>query len=194
MKLFSTMLMGALALSTAAFARPAPDFTLMDTNGEPVSLSDYNDKIVVLEWTNRGCPFVNKFYEAGDMAKVKQRVAGDDLVWLTINSSAEGKQGHVNMEEALKLFETDYVGSTAYLIDADGTVGKAYGAKTTPHMFVVKDGKIAYEGAIDSIPSYKTSDIEKADNYVEMAVEALRSGEAVAQANTTPYGCGVKYE
>jgi len=193
MKLFSTVLMGALALSTAALARPAPDFTLMDTTGTPVSLSDFSDKIVVLEWTNRQCPFVRKFYDEGHMVDIKKAIAGDDLVWLSINSGAEGKQGHVDMEGALKLFESDYKGSTAYLRDTDGKVGKLYGAKTTPHMFVIKSGEIVYEGAIDSIPSYRSSDIDKAENYVKSAVNALRSGTAVATATSTPYGCGVKY-
>ncbi|MDE0723892.1 MAG: redoxin domain-containing protein [Alphaproteobacteria bacterium] len=193
MKLFSTLLMGTLAVSTAAFARPASDFTLMDANGTPVSLSDFSDKIVVLEWTNRHCPFVRKFYDEGHMAKVKQNIAGDDLVWITINSSAEGKQGHVNMEEALKLFESDYTGSTAYLRDPDGKIGKLYGAQTTPHMFVIQSGEIVYEGAIDSIPSYRSSDIEKAENYVASAVKALRAGTSIATATSKPYGCGVKY-
>ena len=136
---------------------------------------------------------MRKFYDEGHMVDIKKAIAGDDLVWLSINSSAEGKQGHVDMEGALKLFESDYKGSTAYLRDADGKVGKLYGAQTTPHMFVVKSGEIVYEGAIDSIPSYRSRDIENAENYVHSAVKELREGKAITLAGSNPYGCSVKY-
>lgn len=187
----------ALSLGTAAAIEPgddAPAFTLPDTAGEQVSLADYAGKIVVLEWFNFGCPFVRKHYDSGNMPALQKKYTGKDVVWLSINSSAEGKQGYLPGPELAKASEKHGNAATAILIDADGKVGKAYGARTTPHMVVIdKKGKIAYMGGIDDKPTTDKADIEKATNYVADAVDALLAGEAVEVKKAKPYGCGVKY-
>lgn len=174
----------------------APDFTLMNQEGKKVSLSDFKNKIVVLEWFNHGCPYVKKHYGAGNMQATQGAFAQNDLVvWLSINSSAEGKQGHLAdaKEAKAKLAE---VKSKAdhMLLDHDGKVGQAYGAKTTPHMYIVDfDGKLAYVGAIDSVASADPADIKGATNYATSAVSKLLLKEKPNPAKTRPYGCGVKY-
>lgn len=180
------------AVETGAMA---PDFTAVDTHGDEHSLSDFKGKYVVLEWANYECPFVKKHYDHGNMQAVQKELAGEDLVWLTIYSSADGKQGSYTAEEAnAKMAERDVM-VTAALFDRSGEIGKEYGAKTTPHMFVIdKEGKVAYQGAIDDQPTPAASSLEGAENYVIDAVAALRAGEAVEVTDTQPYGCGVKYE
>lgn len=173
---------------------PAPDFTAVDTNGVEHSLSDFKGKNVVLEWSNHECPFVVKHYEPGNMQKVQKMATDNGAVWITIVSSAEGKQGAVDAAEANKIMEEVGANSTARILDSSGEIGKLYGAKTTPHMFVIdKEGKIAYMGAIDSDSSFKQSSIDGATNYVTAALESLKAGEAVEVTSTKPYGCSVKY-
>ncbi len=185
----------ALAISNAAeIGKPAPAFTAKDTKGQEHSLADFKDKVVVLEWVNFDCPFVKKHYSSKNMQKLQADYTGKDVVWLTVNSSAEGKQGYL---EASKLGEkTTAEGSkaTAVILDTDGAIGKAYAAKVTPHMMIIaKDGTLAYSGAIDSKPSTDAADIESADPIFANALDAVIDGKEVANAKNEPYGCGVKY-
>lgn len=188
--LFTSFALNA-AVETGAMA---PDFTLTDTNGTEHSLSDFKGKYVVLEWTNHGCPFVKKHYKEGHMQALQEMLTAKGVVWLKINSSAPGKQGYVTAEEGNKLISDKKVKATALLLDTDGNVGRAYDARVTPHMYVIApDGKLIYQGAIDSIQSTKADDIEKADNYVKAAYMAHKKGKKVENHTTKPYGCGVKY-
>jgi peroxiredoxin len=172
----------------------APDFTLQSAQGSEVSLKSFSGKTVVLEWFNPGCPFVKKFYTNGDMQRFQRESVAKGVVWLTINSSAEGKQGHLTSAEALEVITELGVASTALLLDPSGTVGKLYGARTTPHMFVINpQGKLAYAGAIDSVASTRSSDIASATNYVVNAIDAINAGRTPAPSDTESYGCGVKY-
>jgi peroxiredoxin len=185
-------------LSTTAFAaevgKPAPEFTLVDSKGQEHSLSDFRGKTVILEWHNRDCPFVKKFYGAGEMQRLQAMYNSGDYVWLTINSSKPGKQGHLSAEEANELIADKKFAATAFLLDESGDVGRAYAAKTTPHMYIIDtEGTLRYAGAIDSIPSAKADDIGKAENYVVSALEQLKAGQEVAKTVTKPYGCSVKY-
>ena len=176
--------------------KPAPDFTLIDSKGKEHTLSEYQGKYVVLEWINFGCPFVQKHYNSGHMQKLQALYTDKDVVWLTICSSAEGKQGYMGSNDEIneKLAEVGQK-STAYLIDESGVVGKMYDAKTTPHMFVInKEGILVYDGAIDDTPSTKLADIETADNYVIAVVDKLLAGKKVEAQRTKPYGCSVKYK
>jgi hypothetical protein len=188
---------GVLALASAHAAeigKPAPEFKLKNVKGEEVALASFKGKVVVLEWNNFECPFVKKHYGSGNMQKLQETYTGKGVVWLTINSSAAGKQGHLEAATAAEKVAQQGVKSTAYLLDGDGTAGKAYGAKVTPHMFVIgKDGVLVYDGAIDSIKSPKPEDIDKAENHVVKAVDAALEGKPVETAKTEPYGCGVKY-
>lgn len=173
---------------------PAPDFTGIDTKGQEHKLSDFKGKNVVLEWSNHECPFVVKHYGSGNMQKLQKEATENDVIWLTIVSSAEGKQGHTSGTEAEKIMENAGTASTARILDPSGEIGKLYGAKTTPHMFIVdKEGILAYAGAIDSDSSFKQEAIEGATNYVQAALSSLEAGKAIEVASTKPYGCSVKY-
>jgi len=174
--------------------KPAPNFTLTDSKGEVHSLKDYRGKYVVLEWINYDCPFVKKHYNSGNMQALQKKYTAKDVVWLAINSSAKGKQGNFSTEEIMKRSAEHGAAFSAYLMDADGMVGKWYGAKTTPHMFIINpEGKIEYAGAIDDIKSTRVADVDKATNYIAAALDALLSGEEVTTPLTKPYGCSVKY-
>jgi len=194
------MLAAALTLLAApAFAKPvvgqaAPDFSVTDASGKTQSLSAYKGKTVVLEWNNPECPFVRKHYGAGNMQKQQVEAASEGVVWLTVNSGAAGKQGHLDASEA-KAYVAKVGGKeSAYLLDADGKVGHAYDAKTTPHMYVIdKDGTLRYMGGIDSIASTDVDDIPKATQYVRQALSELASGKTVSVTTSEPYGCSVKY-
>jgi peroxiredoxin len=172
----------------------APDFSLTDTNGQKVSLRDFKGKTVVLEWFNYECPFVIKHYGSGNMQKLQKEYTDKGVVWLSINSSAKGKQGNYSSEEMNRLAKERQVASTAILLDENGQVGQSYGAKTTPHMFIIdKDGNVVYQGAIDDKPSVDPSDIPAARNYVKDALDSILAGQPVADASTKSYGCSVKY-
>jgi len=179
----------------AVVGKAAPDFTLKDLDGNDVTLSGFKGKKVVLEWTNHECPFVLKHYDSGNMQKLqKEQTAAGDVVWLTIRSSAEGKQGFVTAAQAKDIIKERGAAQTAELLDSAGAVGHLYGARTTPHMYVIDEtGVLAYEGAIDDNSSHRPETIEGATNYVVEALTALRNGKAVETAETQPYGCGVKY-
>jgi hypothetical protein len=183
------------AHAAATLDQPAPAFTVQGADGKPVSLSAYRGKTVVLEWTNHECPFVRKHYDgSGNIPKLQKEATASGVVWLQVISSHPGSQGHVSGAEALKLNQQRGSAPSAVLLDADGKVGKAYGAQTTPHLYVVNaDGKLVYKGGIDSIPSSRIDDIAKADNYVKLALADVAAGRKVAQASTRPYGCSIKY-
>ena len=192
----------ASLISTALFAADsppvgsaAPDFSVTDSKGKTQSVSQYKGKTVVLEWFNPECPFVKKHYGSGNMQKLQEEFTGKDVVWLTIDSSAPGKQGHLTAEEANQIITKLKMKSTALVLDADGKTGQTYGAKNTPHMFVINpEGKIVYEGAIDSRNSTNAADIPSATNYVKVALEESLAGKSVSNAITQPYGCSVKYK
>jgi peroxiredoxin len=181
------------AAATPEVGKPAPAFTVTDSNGKTHSLSDFAGKTVVLEWTNPECPFVKKHY-GGNMQGQQKDATGQDVVWLTINSGKPGKQGHMDGKGANAYLVASNASPSAYLIDADSKTGTAYGAKTTPHMYVI-DGKgtLQYMGAIDSVPSADVGDIADATQYVTQALTELKSGQPVSVASTQPYGCSVKY-
>lgn len=174
--------------------QPAPAFTATDSNGGKVSLADYKGKTVVLEWSNNECPFVRKHYESNNMQGLQKQATQDGVVWLTVLSSAPGKQGHVDGAAANKLSAERGASPTAVLMDPSGDIGRLYQAKTTPHMFVINaEGVLVYVGAIDSKASTDKADIAQSTNYVMAALTALKDGKPVEPAVTTAYGCGVKY-
>lgn len=173
----------------------APDFTLTDSTGAERSLSDFTGSFVVLEWFNNDCPFVRKHYGSGNMQRLQATYTGQGVAWLTIASSAPGKQGHiVSPDAAADLIRARQAQQTALLLDPDGTVGKRYGAKTTPHLFIINPaGILLYAGAIDDTPSADPADIPGATNYVQQALDEAMAGTPVSVARTQSYGCSVKY-
>lgn len=172
----------------------APDFTLTDSYGKTHSLSEFKGKTVILEWTNHECPFVKKHYDSNNMQQLQKKYTEKDVVWLSIISSGEGKQGFVSADQANKLTETRKANPSFVLFDNDGKVGKSYGAKTTPHMYIINaEGKLIYKGGIDSIQSADQADIAKAVNYVDKAMTEHLSGKPVSETTTLPYGCSIKY-
>lgn len=194
-----TLLAAALTFAAPVLAKPvigqpAPDFQVTDAAGKTQSLSAYKGKTVVLEWNNPECPFVRKHYGAKNMQGQQSEAAGDGVVWLTVNSAAAGKQGQMDAAAATAYVAKSGGKEAAYLLDADGKVGHAYDAKTTPHMFVIdKDGVLRYMGGIDSIASTDVDDIPKATQYVRQALTELAAGKAVSVSTSEPYGCSVKY-
>jgi len=197
--LLITLLTTVIATASFAAESPrvgaaAPSFSVADTKGKTHSLADYKGKWVVLEWFNPECPFVKKHYGSGNMQKLQQAYAGKGVVWLSVDSSAAGKEGHLTPETAGKTIADWKMTSTTLLLDAEGKAGQAYGAKNTPHMFVIDpDGKIVYEGAIDSKATANPADIAGATNYVKTALDEAMAGKPVTNPNTKPYGCSVKY-
>lgn len=180
--------------NAAEIGKPAPEFAAKDITGKEQSIAQYKGKIVVLEWTNPECPFVKKHYETKNMQELQEYAASKDVQWLTVNSSAPGKQG--NLDAAAAAAQVKEVGNngSAYIIDADGKIGKAYGAKATPHLYVIDaEGKLAYQGAIDDKPTHEKEDVKTAKNYIRAAIDSLLAGKPVETADTKAYGCGVKY-
>jgi hypothetical protein len=198
-KLFLTLVTALVVAGTAhaqpVIGQPAPELTATDTKGVSHSLSDFRGKTVVLEWTNHDCPYVKKHYDTGNMQALQRGATAEGVVWLTIISSAPGKQGYVTAEEADALTAERDAAPTAVLFDPEGTAGKAYGARTTPHMFVIDpEGTLVYMGGIDDRPTASKEDVEGARNYVREALTALRSGQDVPQSTSRPYGCSIKYK
>jgi peroxiredoxin len=192
--LSAPFVLAAPAVANAVVGQPAPAFTATDSNGRSVSLADFKGKPVVLEWTNPDCPFVQKYYSGGDMQKLQADARKQGAVWLTVNSGAPGKQGHLDGKAANAKMRSQGFQSTAYLLDADGAIGRAYGARTTPHMFVIApDGTLAYAGGIDSIASANPADIAKAEPLARLAITQVAAGKPVATPTSRPYGCSVKY-
>lgn len=199
MKYFLTAAAASLAAISIAFAAPivgklAPQFTATDSNGKSHSLADFKGKTVVLEWTNDGCPYVKKHYGSGNMQNLQHEVKAAGGVWLSIISSAPGKQGYVQGAAANELTTSRNAAPTAVLLDPAGAIGRAYEAQTTPHMFVIDPtGTLRYMGAIDDQPSTDVTTIATARNYVREAFKAVSTGGKVAETATDPYGCSVKY-
>ncbi len=189
-----TFTMAAPANAALDIGKPAPAFTATDTNGTTHNLSDFKGKIVVLEWTNPECPYVVKHYKSKNMQALQAKYTAQDVVWISINSSAAGKQGNQTNEQANAYMTEVGAASTARIADADGTIGKLYHAKTTPHMFIIdKDGNLAYQGAIDDNNSADSADAATAKNYVAAALDSMIAGKPMEMAQTNPYGCSVKY-
>ncbi|HXJ35179.1 MAG TPA: thioredoxin family protein [Candidatus Eisenbacteria bacterium] len=182
------------ATEVARVGEPAPDFAVVDTKGATRHLSDFKGKVVVLEWHNQGCPFVKKHYGSGNMQRLQKEITAQGGVWLTVISSAPGKQGFVTPAEEDAYLAAENAVPTAVLLDGDGKVGRLYGAKTTPHMYLVDaKGVLVYAGAIDDRPSADASDVDGAKNYVLAAYQETTAGKPVTVATTAPYGCSVKY-
>jgi peroxiredoxin len=192
--LASLLATAALAADSPPVGSAAPDFSATDSKGKTHSLSEYKGKYVVLEWFNPECPFVKKHYGGGNMQKLQADATGKGVVWLSVDSSAPGTEGNLTPDQAEKKLNEWKAKQTALLLDQDGKVGRAYGAKNTPHMFVINpEGKIVYEGAIDSKPTPNPADIPASTNYVKVALDESLAGKSVTTAQTKPYGCSVKY-
>jgi alkyl hydroperoxide reductase subunit AhpC len=185
-------------LSCAAFAsaivgQPAPAFTAADLGGRPVSLADYKGRTVVLEWHNFGCPFVQKHYRSGNMQALQKKYEAD-VVWLAVNSTDKSSSDYTEPARLAAQLQGFGAAPARYMMDDPGTVGMAYGAKTTPHMYIIDPaGKVVYNGAIDDKRSTNLDDVKTAKNYVAAALDELKAGKPVTIASTTPYGCSVKY-
>lgn len=184
----------ALSIPGLALAKPAPAFSAKDVDGKTRTLAEFKGKVVVLEWVNEGCPYVKKHY-SGNMQGLQASATRDGVVWVTVCSSAAGQQGHWADGAAAKgWIKANNWSGTALLLDPDGKVGKAYGAKTTPHMYVVdKTGALVYQGGIDDVPTNKVEDIKRAKNLVAAALADVHAGRPVATPFSQPYGCSVKY-
>ena len=202
--IFAALCLGALlsftvsaqntSKTSASIGQPAPDFTLQGGDGKQHSLADYKGKFVVLEWTNPQCPFVHKFYDSGTMQKLQKAETAKGVVWLRINSSAAGHEGYQTVSD-LASYEKDHnVAASESLLDPTGAIGHTYGARTTPHMFVINPkGILIYAGGIDNQPSTDASDIPSATNYVTTALDEAMAGKPVTTPTAPPYGCSVKY-
>ena len=183
-----------IAQAAAQIGRPAPDFTATDSNGKAVRLADLHGKVVVLEWTNDGCPFVGKWYRSGAMQQLQRDATGAGAVWLSVISSAPGEQGYADGPRANALTQSRYAAPTHVLLDPNGTLGHLYGAETTPHIFVITPaGMLAYMGGADSIASTRIEDLARAEPYAREAIYAVLKNQPVQHAITRPYGCTVKY-
>lgn len=193
------LLLVVCALAILSLAAPragdqAPAFTATDSNGKTHNLSDFNGKFVILEWTNSGCPFTRKHYGSGNMQKLQKEWTSKGVVWLTVLSSAPGKEGYKTASEENAYVKQVNASPTAVLMDPSGDLGHLYGAKATPHMFVIDpSGKLVYAGAIDDKPSTNSGDIPKSKNYLNVALTEAMAGKPVTTASTQPYGCSVKY-
>lgn len=200
MKMIALATAAALALSTPAFAKIATgssvaDMTVVDSNGTPHNLSDFAGKRVVLEWTNEGCPYVKKHYTTDNMQDLQRDATADGAVWLSVISSAPGKQGHKDNVEVVSWTAKHDVAATAVIFDEEGVMGQAFAARTTPHMYIIDaDQTLVYQGAIDDNSSSNPATIDGARNHVRMALADLDAGNPVAVSDTQPYGCSVKYK
>ena len=199
MKLLAYATAATLAFAAPAFAKIATgssvaDMTVVDSNGVTHNLSDFEGKRVVLEWTNEGCPYVKKHYKTDNMQDLQRDAAATDTVWLSVISSAPGKQGHKTGDEVASWKTKHDVASAAVIIDEAGDMGQAFSARTTPHMYIIDENQtLVYQGAIDDNSSANPATVEGATNYVRQAMAELDAGEAVSVSDTQPYGCSVKY-
>ena len=186
-----------LLAATAYALRPgdaAPDFHGSDSNGNSQTLAQYRGKFVVLEWANQGCPYEQKHYKSGNMERLQREWTSKGVVWLSVISSAPGEQGYVTPPEENDYLRTMHAAPTAAVLDPSGAIGRLYGAKTTPHMFVIDpQGKLVYEGALDDQPTPNPASLKIAHNYVSEALEDAMAGKPVPTPVTRPYGCNVKY-
>jgi peroxiredoxin len=182
------------ANAQARVGNPAPAFSLTDSNGRNVSLADYKGKTVVLEWTNHECPYVGKHYRGNNMQALQKKWTGQGVVWLSVISSAPGQDGHVSPQQANKLTADRGAAPSAVLFDPTGKTGRDYGARTTPHMYVINsDGALVYAGGIDDQPSARLEDLKIAKNFVDAALSELAQGKPVSVSSSRAYGCSVKY-
>ncbi len=181
-------------LAAPVVGKAAPQFSLPDSNGITHNLADYQGKTVILEWTNHDCPYVRKHYTSNNMQDLQKDMTDEGVVWLSVISSRPGSQGYVKPKKANELTASRDAYPTAVLLDPAGDVGRAYDARTTPHMYIINpEGTLVYMGAIDDKPSARVSSLEGANNYVRAAMADLQAGKAVQVAQSTPYGCSVKY-
>ncbi|MBN8432254.1 thioredoxin family protein [Microbulbifer salipaludis] len=189
------LILPSVSLAAAVPGAKAPDFSEVDAAGKTHSLEDYAGQWLVLEWFNKDCPYVKKHYGSGNMQALQKKYTDQDINWLTVISSAQGKQGYLEPAQAMTVAEGHNLSATApFLLDADGSMGRAYGAKTTPHMFIINpEGQVVYAGAIDDNDSANPAVIPKSSNYVAAALDASMAGEAIAVASSRAYGCSVKY-
>lgn len=189
----ASLAFAALAHANAVVGQPAPAFTLPAIDGKPASLADYRGKTVVLEWHNFGCPFVKKHYDAGNMQALQKKY-GSDVVWLTVNSTHSGSPDFMQPAAIAARLREQGAAPARYLLDEPGSVGRAYGARTTPHMYIVDArGTVVYNGAIDDKRSTDPADIRAAKNHVAAALGEMKAGKPVSVSSTTPYGCTVHY-
>lgn len=194
--LFATILVlsAGSALATATVGQPAPAFTAVDASGKTVSLADHKGKHVVLEWVNPGCPYVRKHYNSANMQATQKDAAAQGVVWLAVNSTATDATDYLTPAAMAQWMQAQKAAATATLMDADGRIGRAYGARTTPHMYIVNPaGTLVYAGAIDSKPTANVADIAVATNHVKVALAESLAGKAVSTPSTRAYGCAVKY-
>ncbi|MEQ1683585.1 MAG: thioredoxin family protein [Burkholderiaceae bacterium] len=199
-RFISSLAFGAALLGTGAcmalatVGQPAPAFTATDTSGKTVTLADFKGKYVVLEWTNPGCPFVQKHYDSGNMPATQKEATAKGAVWLSINTTAKDAGDYMQPAELQGWMKSKSGAPTATLMDSDSKVGRAYGARTTPHLYIIDpQGKLVYAGAIDSKPTANPADIKTATNYVTQALGEAMAGKPVSRATTQAYGCSVKY-
>jgi len=184
----------ATAAQSARVGSPAPQFTAPDSAGRMQTLAQYRGKYVVLEWHNQGCPYTRKHYSSGNMQELQKMWTSKGVAWFTVISSAPGQQGYVTASEENDYLSKMHASPTAALLDPDGQIGRLYGAKTTPEMYIIDpQGKLIYEGAIDNRPTPEASDIKGAENYVSEALTSAMAGKPISQAYTHSYGCSVKY-
>ena len=183
--------------SLAKVGETAPNFSLINQDNKKISLEEFRGKKVVLEWTNHECPFVKRHYETGNMQKLQKELVEDDVIWLSIVSSAKGKQGYINQDQAKELTLTRDASPNHVLLDEDGSVGKKFVAKTTPHMYVIdEDGILKYQGAIDNLGTMGalfSTDLSQGVNFVREAIQSLNAGLEIESSSTRPYGCSIKY-
>ena len=191
----ATILMTGHAMAApAVVGQSAPGFTLTDTAGKPVRLADFKGKTVVLEWNNPGCPFVRKHYQ-GNMQALQKEAAAQGVVWLAINSTETASGDYLSPAQLTRWMQDKQAAPTATLMDEDGVVGKAYGARVTPHMYIVNaQGVLVYAGGIDSIPSSRVDDIPKANPYIRQALGEIKAGKPLSVSTSQAYGCSVKYK
>lgn len=183
------------SVSMAEIGKPAPAFSAPDSKGGTQELANYLGKTVVLEWTNHECPYVKKHYNSGNMQTLQTNAVNDGVVWLRVISSAPGAQGHLSAQEIESLAATQGVTATATIIDETGVIGQSYGAKTTPHMYIIDDeGVLVYAGGIDDNPSSDIETVKTAKNYVAAALDDIKSDREIAVNQSRPYGCSVKYK
>lgn len=191
---FSVLILAAIASAAATTGQQAPSFNAADSNGQSHNLSDFKGKFVVLEWTNSSCPFTRKHYSSGNMQKLQKEWTSKGVVWLTVLSSAPGKEGYKTGEEENAYVKQVNAAPTAVLLDPSGELGHLYGAKATPHMFVIDpNGKLVYAGAIDDKPTTRDGDVSSAKNYVSAALTESMAGKPVTTPTSQAYGCSVKY-
>lgn len=191
-----TAILTSTASAVLTVGEKAPDFSLKSFSGENISLSSLQGQIVVLEWFNHNCPFVHKFYKVGKMQQWQADAAAKGVIWLTIDSTNPAHQDYLSPEQAALVYEQMHIASRALLLDAEGNVGRLYGAVTTPHIYVIgKDGTLLYQGGLDDKRSSDSADIAKARNYLLEAVEAAVNGKPIDSSwqSTRPYGCSIKY-